>query len=227
MKIAHKLLLGIVLLQGAAYAADEPKIEVVDGKISMSAQAVSLDRLLNMFDRAMGTKSEIKNGLGNRNVSVQFTGLNFNEAVKRIFQGQPLNYIAVQGKGIKVLELQTGSPDTGSSSSASSFPSSSSFSTTTFNSPVQPIQNNNPVQPSPAAGIFGGPPPAPAATNPTAPMTGPGTIAPAPGAINPLNNPPPVPNGAGASVVPSSQPQAPAQPAGPGVIPGAAPGTIK
>src|SRR4051812_49030184 len=100
MKIAHKLLLGIVLLQGAAYAADEPKIEVVDGKISMSAQAVSPDRLLNMFDRAMGTKSEIKNGLGNRNVSVQFTGLNFNEAVKRIFQGQPLNYIAVQGKGI-------------------------------------------------------------------------------------------------------------------------------
>jgi hypothetical protein len=225
MRIAHKLLLGLVLLQGAAYAADEPKIEVVDGKISMSAQAVSLERLLNMFDRAMGTKSEIKNGLGNRNVSVQFSDLNFNEAVKRIFQGQPLNYIAVQGKGIKVIELATGTPDSGSSSSASSFNSSPSFSTQTFNSPVQPIQTT-PVQ-QPAPSIFGGPTtPAPAATNPTAPMTGPGTIPPSPGANNPIVSPigAAAPTGAGG---PGPVNPAPAQPAGPGVIPGAAPGTIK
>ena len=50
MKIASKLLLGLALLQGAAYAADEPKIEVIDGKISISAQAVPFGRFLAMFE---------------------------------------------------------------------------------------------------------------------------------------------------------------------------------
>jgi hypothetical protein len=234
MKIASKLLLGLALLQGAAYAADEPKIEVIDGKISITAMAVPLGRFLALFDKAMGMKSEIKPGLENRNVSVQFTNLDFNAAVRKIFQGQPYNYIVTAGKGIKITDLADSSS---SSSSSPSFTSSQPISNpiNTINAPIQPPQPNpvNNVQPA-ASSIFGTPTPNPAANtpNPSAPLSGPGVMPPAIGASNPLNTPVGGPN-AGGNVIPlpggASPP--PAQPAAPGTLPGAtpgaAPGTIR
>ena len=230
MNVACKLLLGLALLQGAAYAADEPKIDVIDGKISISAQAVPLARFLKLFDRALGLNSEVKPGQGleNRNVSVQFTDLNFDEAVRKIFQGMPLNYVVIKGKGIKVDLAQGGPVD----SPAFSSPLPPSL------PQIQPIQQpilnqQNPIQavsPSP----FGSPAPNPAvgAANPSAPLTGPGVLPPPIGANNSPNNPfggPPTggnvfpPGGGGGA-------QAPTQPAAllmPGALPGAAPGTIK
>jgi hypothetical protein len=228
MKVASKLLLGLALLQGAAYAADEPRIEVIDGKISITAQAVPLGRFLALFDKAMGMKSEVKPELENRNVSVQFADLDFNDAVRKIFQGQPYNYVVVQGKGIKV----TGLAD--SSASASSQPISQPISQPAFNQPNVPIQqlppNPNPNAPA-ASSIFGAPPPAAAnpAVNPSAPLSGPGVMPPPIGSNNPLNAPVGGPN-AGGNVIPLPGPggpaPAPAQPAAPGTIPGATPGGV-
>jgi hypothetical protein len=228
MRIASKLLLGLALLQGAAFAADEPKIEVIDGKISISAQAVPLGRFLGLFDRAMGLKSEIKPGLENRNVSVQFTGLNFNDAVRKIFQGQPYNYVVIQGKGIRVTDLAQGG---GVSDSPSFSTSPSQPINAPINSSFQQIQPN-PVNVQPAVSVFGTPAPVPnpANNNPTAPLSGPGIMPPPVGASNPLNGPA-GPN-AGGNVIglpgpgaPPSQPPAPGTL--PGAMPGAAPGTIK
>jgi hypothetical protein len=237
MRVASKLLLGLVLLQGSAYA-DEPKIEVIDGKISITAQAVPLGRFLAMFDKAMGLKSEVKPGLENRNVSVQFTGLNFNEAIRKIFQGQPYNYVVTQGKGIKVIDLVT-------SGASSGVPETQSFSNPSqpFNAPPPPQINNvnnpnfnNPNQAQPAASsIFGGPaqPAANAnAPNPNAPLSGPGVIPPPLGANNPLNNPinnnpvnsPIGGSNNGGNILPNPAVSVPSQPPPPGVIPGAAPG---
>src|SRR5436190_63718 len=192
MRVASKLLLGLALLQGSAYA-DEPKIEVIDGKISITANAVSLGRFLTLFDKAMGLKSEVKPELANQNVSVQFTGLNFNDAVRKIFQGQPYNYVVVQGKGIRVIDRAQGS---GSSSVSDSQPFSSSQ---PINAPIlpQPLNQINPINPingnpnaQPAASsIFGGPaqPAANAnAPNPNAPLSGPGMIPPPLGSNNPV-----------------------------------------
>ena len=61
---------------------------------------------------AMGMTSEVKPELANRNISVQFTDLTLNDAVRKIFQGQPLNYFVIQGKGIHVTELVVGGPAT-------------------------------------------------------------------------------------------------------------------
>ena len=220
MKVAYKLLLGLTLLQGVAYAADEPKIEVVDGKISMSAQAVSLGRLMGMFDKAMGLKSDVKPEFANQNISVQFSNLGFNDAVKKIFQGQPFNYIVIEGKGIKVTDRSTGGTTTGGSSS--------SFDSQPFNSPVQSFNSPPPIQQQPnnpaAANIFGAPAPAPNTnTTPSAPLTGPGVMPPAIGAGNPLNNPT---GGNNTGAIPIGGVPAPAAPAAPGTL-GATPGTIR
>lgn len=231
MTVVYKLLLGLALLQGAAYAADEPKIDVIDGKISISAVSVPLGRFLKLFDRAMGMTSEVKPGLENRNVSVQFTDLDFDDAVRKIFQGQPLNYMVIKGRGIKVVDVAQGGVTTGV---ADSQPFNVPFNNPPqpLNSPIQQIQQQqNPVQ---QPSIFGTPPPAaanPGAANPSAPLTGPGVMPPPLGANNPLINP--VGGAAaGGNVLPMGGAPAPTpQPAAPGTIPGAtpgaAPGTIR
>lgn len=234
MKVASKLLLGLALFQGAAYAADEPKIEVIDGRISISAQAVPLGRFLALFDKAMGMKSEVKAGLENRNMSVQFSDLNFNDAVRKIFQGQPYNYVVIQGRGIRVTDLaQGGGPDSQpafTNSQPISQPiNQQPFSQQGFNQPQPinaPIQqlNPNPNAP-PASNIFGGPAPAANTTNPSVPLSGPGVMPLPIGASNPLNAPVGGPN-AGGNVIPLPGPGTPppAQPAAPGTLPGASPG---
>jgi hypothetical protein len=229
MKITSKLLLGLALFQAAAYA-QEPRIEVIDGKISISAQAVPLGRFLALFDKAMGTKSEVGPEHQNRNVSVQLTDLNFNDAVRKIFQGQPYNYLVTQGKGIKILGLADAAA-TGAVASQPSFSSSP-----TFNAPPPPQMNNNPIQNSiqqPAAAantIFGGQPtPNQNTPNPTTPLSGPGMIPPPLGSNpqplggNPLINP--IGGGnSGGNVMPGAGAPAPVPPPAPGVLPGASPG---
>jgi hypothetical protein len=224
MKITSKLLLGLALLQGVAHAADEPSIEVIDGRISITAHAVPLGRFLALFDKAMGMKSEIKPGLESRNVSVQFTDLDFNAAIRKIFQGQPYNYIVTAGKGIKITDLaQAGGAD-----SAPAFTASQPLSSP-INTPIQPLQPNpaNNIQPA-TTNIFGSPTPPPPnanAPNPSAPLTGPGVMPPPIGLNNPLNNPVGGPN-AGGNVIalPGGASPAPPQPAAPGTLPGATPG---
>src|SRR5262245_4113777 len=142
MRIAYGLLFGLFLLQTVAYA-EGPEIQVVDGKVTMTAQAVPLGRLLSLLDRAMGLDSKVlKPELANRTISVRFEDLELKDAVHKIFEGQPLNYMLIEGKGIRVTDqaLSTGSTSSGSSSTVSSFPEPQ-----TFNPPVNP----NPIQPVP------------------------------------------------------------------------------
>ena len=61
-----------------------------------SAEAVGLGRLLSMFDRAAGTESTVPVELQNRNISVQFQALDFGQAVKKIFEGLPLDYVVLE-----------------------------------------------------------------------------------------------------------------------------------
>lgn len=227
MRKVSKLLLGLALLQGSAFA-DEPKIEVIDGKISITANAVALGRFLTLFDKAMGLKSEVKPELANQNVSVQFTDLNFNDAVRKIFQGQPLNYVVVQGKGIRVMG---GPADRGGSSGVADSQPFSSSSQPIINTPINNSlpQQLNP-QPQPAnSNIFGAPTPAAnananAPANPSAPLSSPGMIPPPLGTNVPVNNPFGGANTGGNILPNQGVPAAPAAPPPPGVLPGAAPG---
>ena len=90
----------------AAQAADKgPNIQIVDGKVTITAEAVPLARLLTLLDRATGMTSKVPPDLANRNVSVRVSGLNLEDAIDKIFEGQPLNYIMIQGQSIVVTGL--------------------------------------------------------------------------------------------------------------------------
>lgn len=224
------LMLAVALLQTSAYAQG-PEIEVVDGKISMSVSAMPLGRLLNLLDRAMGTTSEVKPELSNQNISAQFSGLEFNEAVRKIFQGQPLNYMIISGKGIRVTErAQTGTAS--NSPIASPFQDTQTF---TNNNPIPPTLNIQPPsiggQPTgaPLPGFTMtpfGPQPTPqgAATQTAAPTGGPGQLPPA---LGMGNNPIIMPNSGGAAGGNNTPfPSLPQTPPAPGTLGGATPGTL-
>jgi hypothetical protein len=234
MKQAGKLFISLALLQGAAYAqAPQPEIQVVEGKVSMAVQSMPLGRVISLLDRAMGLTSTVKPELANRSISVRFTNLGLKEAVHKIFEGQPINYMFVEGKGIRVTDLALGGPTTSSASSSSPFQDSAPIS-----QPLsQPLPGITPVQPAnipintgqpaqQATTPFGNPTNAPAAAPATNTGAAPGQLPPPIGGANPLVNPagaqPPVAPAGGFPVTPPPPPP----PSGPGTIGGAAPGTI-
>lgn len=113
------LLIGI--LAASTFAAGKgPEIQVRDNKVSMTAEAESLGRLLRLFDQATGMKSTVPPELANRNISVRFSDLTFDDAVRKIFEGQPLDYVVISGQGIIVTavsqSITTSGPPTAISS---------------------------------------------------------------------------------------------------------------
>ncbi|HVQ65479.1 MAG TPA: hypothetical protein VMT78_13145 [Terriglobia bacterium] len=146
MKVACTLLAALALLQGTVFAqTPAPEIEVVDGKVSMSVQAMPLSRLLSLLDRAMGLTSQVKPELANRTISVRFSGLVLRDAVHKIFEGQPFNYMLVEGKGIRVTDLAQGGPST-SSASSTPFQDSGPINQAPINPINQPLPGVSPVQ---------------------------------------------------------------------------------
>src|SRR5262245_9199116 len=91
-----------MLCTGALSYAKGPEVDLVDNKLSISAEAITLSRLLQLVDLATGMKSKVPPELANRNISVKFSGLTLTDGVRKMFQGQPFDYIVVQGQGIIV-----------------------------------------------------------------------------------------------------------------------------
>jgi hypothetical protein len=90
------------LLASSAFAAKGPEIELVDNKLSIDAQMIPLARLLRLLDMATGMKSKVPPELANRNISVKFSDLTLTDGVRKIFQGQPVDYALIEGQGIIV-----------------------------------------------------------------------------------------------------------------------------
>lgn len=113
MKHWLALVILVGMLATEAFSAGKgPEIRMVDNKVSMDVESISLGRLLNLFDRATGLQSTVPAALANRSLSVKFADLGFEDAVRKIFEGQPLDYIVVERQGIIVTALsQTGGPD--------------------------------------------------------------------------------------------------------------------
>src|SRR5262249_876330 len=87
---------------GTLWAAKGPEVGLVDNKLSVNAESVSLGRLLQLIDLATGMKSKVPADLANRNMTVRFSGLNITDGVRKMFQGQPLDYVVIEGQGIIV-----------------------------------------------------------------------------------------------------------------------------
>lgn len=82
--------------------AKGPEIDMVNNRLSIDAESVPLSRLIRLLDHATGMKSKVPPELANRNISVKFSGLNLADGVRKIFQGQPFDYLVVEGQGIIV-----------------------------------------------------------------------------------------------------------------------------
>ena len=242
MRFINLAILSVVLipvssLAQATTAAPGPEIEVVDGKVSMNLLGVPLSRVLTMLDRATGLKSKVAPELANRTVSARFTRLDLKDAVHKIFEGQPFNYMLIEGKGIDVSGLAVAGGTT-STTVSSPFADSGPIS--------QPIPVSSPLQPAgavqvnvaqpvtgnaafpPTANPTGNPAANPANTNPVStPSQGivPGQLPPPVGAsTNPLGGAPQQVPVTGFPGAPVANPVP--QPTGPGA-PTVTPGTIR
>jgi hypothetical protein len=113
-------ILGLVVIvgciAGVVSGAVGPQVQVIDGKLSIRAESLGLAHLLRLIDQATGLKSKVPPELANQTISVQFSGLNVDDAVRKVFEGQPIDYVFIQGHGIVVTALsqarreQPGSP---------------------------------------------------------------------------------------------------------------------
>jgi len=108
--ISALILVSIVCTGG--FAAKGPEVNLIDNKLSVNAEAISLSRLLQLVDLATGMKSKVPPELANRNISVKFSGLSVTAAVRKIFQGQPFDYVVVEGQGIIVTAASQTTPTT-------------------------------------------------------------------------------------------------------------------
>jgi hypothetical protein len=94
------LLLPFVLAVSGFAAGKGPEINLVDNKLSIDVQTVSLGRLLRLLDLATGMQSKVPAELAERNISVKFSGLSVEDGVRKIFQGQPFDYVIVERQGV-------------------------------------------------------------------------------------------------------------------------------
>src|SRR5262245_60029349 len=99
-----------MLCTGALSYAKGPEVDLVDNKLSISAEAITLSRLLQLVDLATGMKSKVPPELANRVISVRFSDLPVSDAIRKIFQGQPLDYALIAGQGVVVTGTSQSSP---------------------------------------------------------------------------------------------------------------------
>src|SRR5215471_15871283 len=134
-----------VFLASSVFAADKgPQIQVIDGKVSIQAESITLTRFLHLLDQATGMTSKVAPELANQKISVRLEGLDLDTAIRKSFQGQPWNYAVVPGKGITVIDRAAAVASTGSTSA-----------------PVQSYndyRNDNPPLPVPSTASFQQPP---------------------------------------------------------------------
>ena len=93
--------IGCVLAARPAPASDLD-VRIVDGRISIQAQAAPLGELLAMLDRVAGTESTVRADLAGRSVSAWFSAWAIDDAVDKIFEGSGLDYVVVGGRRIIV-----------------------------------------------------------------------------------------------------------------------------
>ena len=101
-----------IVCTGALAAAKGPEVDLVDNKLSINAEAISLSRLLQLVDLATGMKSKVPPELANRSLSVRFSNLDLTDGFRKMFQGQPFDYVVVQGQGI-IIKAASLSPSAG------------------------------------------------------------------------------------------------------------------
>jgi hypothetical protein len=91
------------LLAAHAFAAgSKPQVVYFQQKVSVDAESIPLSRLLRLWDEATGMRSNVPPELSTQTVTVKFWELPLDEAVRRIFEKLPLDYVFIEAQGIIV-----------------------------------------------------------------------------------------------------------------------------
>src|SRR5437879_11531799 len=106
----------VFAVASTALAAKGPEINLIDNRLSINADSISLGRLLRLLDLATGMQSKVPPELANRNISVRFSGLTLEDGVRKIFQGQPFDYVVLEGRGVIVTSASQTTPAVGAES---------------------------------------------------------------------------------------------------------------
>jgi hypothetical protein len=172
------------LLAAPALAADQgptkgPEVDLVDNMLSINAQTIPLGRLMRLVDMATGMKSKVPPELTNRNISVRFSGLSLTDGVRKIFQGQPFDYVLIEGQGVVVTASSQTVTGTESVPAYNSSPQPEQPFVQDFNGqfqPPPPIAGQQQQQPATIQTPFGpvANPRAPQPQQPNAPLSAPG-----------------------------------------------------
>jgi len=102
MKRSIPILIAGILLFASAAVAGGPEIINRDGRISVNADDAPLGDLLRLWDQATGMQSSVPSKLSGYKLTVHFTDLNINDAVRRMFVGQSFGYGLMEGRGVVV-----------------------------------------------------------------------------------------------------------------------------
>src|SRR5262249_24269579 len=84
----------VILLAVNGFAAQQ--------NVSVDVEETTLSRLIRLFDQATGLHSTVPPELADRTVSVRFSGLGVEDALRKIFENLPLDYVFIGGQGIVV-----------------------------------------------------------------------------------------------------------------------------
>jgi len=92
------IMLACILDAEGLLAQEQPEVLIVEQKVSVQAEDVTLVRLLELWDQATGMRSTIPPELANQKISIHFTEVSVNEALRKIFDGQPFGYFFADGR---------------------------------------------------------------------------------------------------------------------------------
>ena len=142
--------LAVLTVSLAAAGPNGHEIRVVDGRVSIRADAVALGRLLELLERATGIHSAVPPELASWNVTVALSDLPMVEAVRKIFEGVPLDYAVLENKIVVIAASQGGG---GPRPGGSTGPQGAGFSSRRSMSnepPAQPLPlPTSPISPQP------------------------------------------------------------------------------
>src|SRR5262249_46292551 len=94
------------ILAGEVFADKRgPEVLNIDGKISIQADAAPLGRLMRLWDGATGMHSTVPAELAGQKLTVHFSGQSVNDALRKIFDGQPFGYVLIEDRVVITPEM--------------------------------------------------------------------------------------------------------------------------
>jgi hypothetical protein len=99
-----------LLIAVAGFAAEpSPQVAIVDGMVSVDVNGITMDRLLLLWDQATGMQSRIPAQLANRKITITFSAVPIDEAIRKIFETLGYDYVFIKPQGIVVTAVSQAS----------------------------------------------------------------------------------------------------------------------